>query len=196
MSLTKEDLEILKDCKVYPYRGRESASAKEIKIFSVLLLLLIIIGAGLIFFDVLIGVVCIVITTTIMFAYIIYEKQIVMMRELTQFFRDENGDMYKITFTYGASHSPISALMENDVSKESLVEEDLEYARLKEAGYYYVKRFRQGYKDWNAYDGGPAKVLYLPGLTLIKRGRTKSRYTYIKNGRTKRISISNAYKIM
>ena len=47
--------------------------------------------------------------------------------------------------------------------------------------------------DYNKISGGEAKVIAYPNLTLNKKGKKKSIYTYETNEKTKTIKISNSY---
>lgn len=123
------------------------------------------------------------------------------MKALKQFFRDENEVFWSVTLTQGASMT--SGMTSNRVTaldavvlivKQKIVEEELVAVREVRVGYYYVKRAKQGIKDWNWFDGGPAKVRCFNGLTLVKEGQKKSKYTYFnKKGKVKKITIPNEY---
>lgn len=78
--------------------------------------------------------------------------------------------------------------------KANLLSAELSEAKSTRNAYMYVKRAKQGIKDWNWFDGGPAKVRCFNELTLVKEGRKKSKYTYLnKRGKVKKIIIPNEY---
>lgn len=94
---------------------------------------------------------------------------------------------YSIQFLKGVSYT------RGVSTKQHLINEDLQKAQNKDWGFYYVTRFKQGYEDYNSFSGGEAKVIAYPNLTLKKKGKNESKYTYVKKGRTKTIKISNRY---
>lgn len=127
------------------------------------------------------------------------------MKELTQYFRDETGIYYKVVFTQGASitvgyaisfdesNSSFDTAFSRMAVKQNTVERNKQEAQTVSAAYYYVKRFRQGFEDWNWVNGGPAKIKKLQGLSLVRKGKFKSVYTYSEGGRKKTIRIPNSY---
>ncbi len=132
----------------------------------------------------------------------IKERQVDMMKKLTQYFKDENGEFYRIVFTQGASIANPNTVYrrENErgnyavyEKKMDVVERNLDEAQEIYPAFYYVSRFKKGIKDWDAMNGGAAKVTYLKNLAVISRGENKSTYTYEHNGKTKRLRILNDY---
>ena len=131
--------------------------------------------------------------------------QIDAMKALTQYFVDENGDFYKVQFLAACSDSSRSSqinLMRNDLQKAFAAydamkqkESDLGYsyedAQSKVSAYNYVMRYKAGYKDWNAFDGGEAKVRYL-GKLIEKNG---NKYTFMVGNKKKVRRISKEFDI-
>ena len=135
---------------------------------------------------------------------VIKERQINMMKRLTQYFRDENGEFYRVIFTQGASipatvshrhlrHGRHSALSDVE-QKARMVDRNLEEAQEAYPAFYYVQRYKQGISDWNAFSGGLAKVAHLENLTLVSRGTKKSIYSCEINGKKTTLKILNAYE--
>lgn len=117
----------------------------------------------------------------------ISSRQVGTMQRLIQYFRDSDGTFYRVQFLKGAS-----ATMGD---KQALVKKDLKKAQDKVWAYYYVKRFKQGIKDYNFMTGGEAKVTVYPKLTYKRsRGIKKSVYTYEEEGRKKKVVIPNMYE--
>lgn len=110
--------------------------------------------------------------------YIVKRLQFDTMKVLTQYYVDENKDCYKIKFTkvstkvirikqyysliplVGEVKTFLEAMKQLKI-KENYMEDAYKEAQNKALSYYYVKRFKQGIKDWNWFYGGEAKVTYL-----------------------------------
>lgn len=206
--LTKEEMNIIDCCKSYPYIGKRNDSPIFIWIVSVIILLFVI---AYIIYEISSGktvnfgfIVCF--SCAIIFGYIIKKMQFDAMKILTQYFRDENGMYYKIQFTkvstqivrfqrvyslmplVGEVKTLINAYEALKV-KDGLLENAYEGAQSKILAYYYVKRFKQGYQDWDVYNGGAAKVIPLGKITHIE----KNKYESILNGERKVIKIPDVY---
>lgn len=107
------------------------------------------------------------------------------MKALTQYYVDQNNDCYKIKFTKVSTkvvkveqHYSLIPLvgevktfldaMEKLELKENYMEDAYKEAQNKVLGYYYVKRFKQGIKDWDWVHGGEAKVTYLGKIDNVR----------------------------
>ncbi len=66
-----------------------------------------------------------------------------------------------------------------------------EDAQNKILGYYYVKRFRNGIKDWDFMHGGEAQVIPLGKMIVV----SKNRYQFNNNGKIKTVKISDNYGV-
>lgn len=107
---------------------------------------------------------------------------------LTQYFRDSHGNYFSVQFLKGTSRPRGGSY------KQNLVAEDLEKATNIVWAYYYVKRYKLGFHDYNNLTGGEAKVISYPNLTLIKRGRKKHVYSYSDSGILKKIKIFSYFQ--
>lgn len=207
--LTKEEMLVIDSCKNYPYTGKKNMKSFVMGIialiFVVILTVFIVVaafngmkmeyimfaGAGL---------------TILLFAYIIKKFQFDAMKALTQYFRDETGMYYKIQFTkvcaqvikikreysliplVGEVQTLINAYKGLKI-KDGYLENAYEDAQSKILAYYYVKRFKQGYKDWDVMNGGPAKVIPLGSLKYI----SGNKYESILDGKRKVIKVKEVY---
>ena len=138
------------------------------------------------------------------FAYIVKRAQFDTMKRFTKIMRDETGCCYKMKFTKGCNimmtikvNSPAALLpvvgeaLQLAATFEAMKEKDkilsdiaLETAELRTA-YYYLKRYKMGYKDWDVMNGGDCKITPLGVLTPI--GKNKYRAQYM--GRTSTVKI-------
>lgn len=207
---TIEDWEKWKLCQSYVYCGKEALGEGKTLLWS----LVSVFGCGIIGF--ILGYVTadeykiywpilgLVIGMVILFVTVLYNRQYLVMKALKQYFRDENGVFWSITLT-GAASIAAPAPIEETISsyrrqmetlerKANLLSAELVAAKSSRNAYMYVKRAKQGIKDWNWFDGGPAKVRCFNGLTLVREGKRKSQYTYYnKRGKLKKITIPNEY---
>ncbi len=121
----------------------------------------------------------------VMVIYIIKHLQFDATAALTQYFVDSQQNCYKIQFTkvcakavrverhfsliplVGEVKTFIDAMQKLKV-KEGYMKDAYTESQDKLLGYYYVKRFKQGIKDWNWYDGGEAKVKLLGNINSVK----------------------------
>lgn len=138
--------------------------------------------------DVIARGICLGIGGVMILSTAISTRQMGVMKRLIQYFRDAQGNYYSIQFLKGASYTPGGTI------KQNLVSEDLVKAQNREWGLFYVNRYKQGFKDYNGFSGGEAKVIAYPKLCLKSKGIKKCTYTYEVKGRTKTIRISKLYK--
>lgn len=138
------------------------------------------------------------------FAYIIKKAQFDTMKRFTKIMRDETGYCYKMKFTKGCNimipievNSPAAALpIVGDVlqvaetfkamnKKDGML--NVIAASLAEVrtAYYYLKRYKTGYRDWDVMNGGDCKITPLGILTPI--GKNKYRAEIMGKVRTVRI---------
>ncbi len=114
-------------------------------------------------------------------------RQLGTMKRLIQYFRDGQGNYFSVQFLKGAS------IGRGNMTKQNYVAEDLQKAQDVNWGYYYVKRFKEGFVDYNNFSGGEAKVIHYKNLALKRKGLRKSTFTYEDNGRIRTVKISNLY---
>lgn len=132
----------------------------------------------------------------IIFGYIVKRAQFDTMKRFTKIMRDETGCCYKMKFTKGCNimipievNSPAAALpvvgdaLQLAATFEAMKEKDgilndiaVESAEVRTA-YYYLKRYKMGYRDWDVMNGGDCKVTPLGVLTPI--GKNKYRAVYM-----------------
>lgn len=129
-------------------------------------------------------------------AVILKNFQFGAMDRLTVYFSDENGFIFKVTLTKGASVAgSLNYTDERGVeSKSAQVMLDMENTRNKAMIFSYVERYKRGIKDWNFWTGGEAKVKALPDLRLERSGKRKDDYSYIHGSDRKNIRISGNYR--
>ncbi|MBE5805102.1 MAG: hypothetical protein E7316_11405 [Clostridiales bacterium] len=148
---------------------------------------------------------CVVAVFAVVLAIAISERQIGMMKKLTQYFKDENGEFYRVIFTQGASMVVVSHKARKSPSaarsalgsaeqKAQMVDRNLEEAQEKYPAFYYVQRFKQGIRDWDPFRGGMAKVTHLEKLTLIARGEKNNRYSCQIDGKDTVLKIPVAHE--
>lgn len=207
---TIEDWEKWKLCQSYVYCGKEALSKGKTILWS----LVLVFGCGIVGFiiDYVTAdefqmywlIAGLTIGMISMFVLVLYERQYLVMKALKQYFRDEEGVFWSITLTEAASIAVPPSIDGSILSyrwqmkaldrKANLLSVELSEAKSSRNAYMYVKRAKQGIKDWNWFDGGPAKVRCFNELTLVKEGRKKSKYTYLnKRGKVKKITIPNEY---
>lgn len=137
----------------------------------------------------------------IIIGYIVYEGQFKTMRKLTEYFRDENGVYFKVTFMSGASRT-VSHYADGWINVDEFAQkqysllDDLKLAKSKEAAYYFVKRWKQGCVDWQLTKGGTARVVLLWDLKRVMRGITGDWYTYSVGNTRNLIKIRRIYKFI
>lgn len=73
--------------------------------------------------------------------------------------------------------------------KDGYLEDAYADAQNKILAYYYVKRFKQGYKDWDVMNGNLAKVIPLGSLKYI----SGNKYEAILDGKRKVIKVKELY---
>ncbi len=180
--LTETDMNELAKCKVYSYKGKKVKSPVHVFIVSLLIImpavfiLAFLMSQELIDSSVLAW--CLIGAFLLMVAYIVKTLQFDAMKALTQYFIDWEGSCYKIVFTKVSTRivkvnrqysivplvGEVKTLIdsvEKLKTKGEYMEEAYSDAQNKILGFYYVKRFKQGIKDWNWYSGGEAKVVCL-----------------------------------
>ena len=207
--LTKEEMMVIDSCKSYSYKGK-----KNMKTFAMGIVVLVVLTVMTLY--IVIGAMNYVPFTNLMFAgagivlilfaYIIKKFQFDAMKILTQYFRDEPGMYYKIQFTkvcaqivrFQAEYSLIPLVGEVKTlinafkalkEKDGYLDAAYEDAQSKLLAYYYVKRYKEGYKDWNAINGGPAKVMPLGYLKHI----SGTKYESMLNGTKRIIKVKEVY---
>lgn len=129
------------------------------------------------------------------FAYIVKRAQFDTMKRFTKIMRDETGCCYKMKFTKGCNimipievNSPaavlpvVSDVMQLAATFEAMKEKDgilndiaAQTAELRTA-YYYLKRYKMGYRDWDVMNGGDCKVTPLGVLTPIGKNKYRAEY--------------------
>lgn len=182
IQFTGDDWNEITASTVYSYAGKSVKSHKSVFVISMIFILLIVAVSvyltvtgemdkgkiAILFF----------VSFLLVVAYIVKKLQFDAMKALTQYYVDSNNDCYKIKFTKISAkkvrverHYSLIPLvgevktfldaMEKLKVKEGYMEEAYQDAQNKALGYYYVKRFKQGVKDWDWLNGGEAKVVYL-----------------------------------
>ena len=180
--LTETEMNELAKCKVYSYKGKKAKSHMHAFIVSLLIIMPAVFILAFLMLQELIdwSVIpwCMIGAFLLMFAYIFKTLQFDTMKALTQYFVDSEGSCYKIVFTkistrivkVNRQYSIVPLVgevktlidsVEKLKTKGEYMEEAYNDAQNKILGFYYVKRFKQGIKDWNWYSGGEAKVVYL-----------------------------------
>lgn len=205
-------METLEQCKSYCYRGKKVITHSQIFMGFLLVCLIeaILVGVVCLVFgvDTMMSVLTItmIIITFLIIAIPIKVFQIDAMKALTQYFRDENGDFYKVQILGVCSDtSQVSNInrMRNDIQKTYAAydamkqkENDLgnsyQDAQSKVKAYHYMMRYKEGFKDWNAFDGGEAKVRYLGKLVEV----SKNKFTFLSDTNQKKVKrISENFQI-
>lgn len=200
--VTPEEEEVLGRCKSFPMRHNHNR--RWVKPLAYIFVFLIAAaGFGIAYSNKpeLMPVLCIG-AFALLIAVVIKERQFGMMKKLTQYFEDENGEFYRVIFTQGASitatlshhhHGARTYAYSGAEQKARIVDRNVEEAQEAYAAFYYVQRFKAGIKDWDPINGGLAKVAHLKNLTLVKKGANKSVYTCEIGGKKKTLKILNAY---
>lgn len=193
---------LLSECRAYPMEYER----KSVWFHMAVAMIIIAASCALVLSSVLseneTGILLAVIGFVIFFAYIIKHLQFDRMKQLTQYFRDEKGDYYKVVFTQGASVAATAVnhvgrspgRLSGSVEKQTIVERNLDEAQKISPAFYYVQRYKRGIKDWDPINGGLAKVKRLENLHLIKRGSKNNVYSCFIDGKKKRLKISNDYR--
>lgn len=138
------------------------------------------------------------------FGYIIKKAQFDTMKRFTKIMRDETGCCYKMKFTKGCNimipievNSPAAALpIVSDVlqvaetfkamnKKDGMLNDIAASSAEVRTAYYYLKRYKSGYRDWDVMNGGDCKITPLGILTPI--GKNKYRAEFMGRVRTVRI---------
>ena len=209
-NITKDEINIINKCKSYCYQGKNISSV-NVMIGAFIILLICV------FFSFYFAynnqdakiIVVIFIGFLVMISYIIKKMQFDTMKILTQYFKDENNEYYKIQFTNIStkivriqrvySLIPLVGEVKTFINaykaleyKDELLESAFEDAQSKLMAYYYVKRFKNGIQDWNIWHGGEAKVIPLGSLEHI----VKEKYKSTCNNKTKIIKIDKCYGIV
>lgn len=129
------------------------------------------------------------------FSYIVKRAQFDTMKRFTKIMRDETGCCYKMKFTKGCNimipikvNSPAAALpvvgdaIQLAATFEAMKEKDgilndiaAKSAELRTA-YYYLKRYKMGYRDWDAMNGGDCKITPLGVLTPVGKNKYRAEY--------------------
>lgn len=202
-AISPQDKERLLKCKSFPFDYVKTGN-RWIKPFAYIFTALVVISGMLIavFSNLkLLPFVCVG-SFVLLLILVIKERQIDMMKKLTQYFKDENGEFYRVVFTQGASITNPNTVYRRDNAfgnysvyekKADVVERNLDEAQDVYPAFYYVERYKNGIKDWDAMNGGAAKVTHLKNLSLISLGENKSIYTYEQDGKIKKLKILNAY---
>ncbi len=180
--LTETDMNELAKCKVYSYKGKKAKSPMHVFVVSLLIIMPAVFILAFLMSQEIIGesvlAWCLIGAFSLMVAYIVKTLQFDVMKALTQYFVDSEGSCYKIQFTkvstrivrVNRQYSIIPLVgevktlidsVEKLKTKGEYMEEAYNDAQNKVLGFYYVRRFKQGIKDWNWYSGGEAKVIYL-----------------------------------
>ncbi len=138
------------------------------------------------------------------FGYIIKKAQFDTMKRFTKIMRDETGYCYKMKFTKGCNimipievNSPAAALpIVGDVlqvaetfkamnKKDGILNDIAASSAEVRTAYYYLKRYKTGFRDWDVMNGGDCKITPLGVLTPI--GKNKYRAEFMGRVRTVRI---------
>ena len=180
--MTETDMNELAKCKAYFYKGKKAKSHIHIFIVSVFIMMPVALILGFLMSQEIIdqGVLawCFIGLFLLMVAYIVKTLQFDTMKALTQYFVDSEGSCYKIQFTkvstrivkveHQYSIIPLVGEVKTIIDsieklkiKGEYMEEAYNDAQNKALGFYYVRRFKQGIKDWNWFRGGEARVTYL-----------------------------------
>lgn len=129
------------------------------------------------------------------FAYIVKRAQFDAMKRFTKIMCDETGCCYKMKFTKGCNimipieaNSPAAALpivgdaLQLAATFEAMKEKDgilndiaTESAELRTA-YYYLKRYKMGYRDWDVMNGGECRITPLGKLTQTGKNKYRAEY--------------------
>ena len=201
---TPEEQAILAKCKAFPYL--HNTHRRWVKPLAYTLMVLAAVAGimlGAMNRPELMGL-CVVAVFAVVLVIAISERQIGMMKKLTQYFKDEKGEFYRVIFTQGASMIVVSSkarrvptsarsALGSAEKKAEMVDRNLEEAQMKYPAFYYVQRFKQGIKDWDPIHGGMAKVAHLENLTLIERGRKNDKYSCQINGKDTVLKIPVAH---
>lgn len=138
------------------------------------------------------------------FAYIVKRAQFDTTKRFTKIMCDETGCCYKMKFTKGCNimipidaNSSAAALpivgdaLQLAATFEAMKEKDgilndiaTESAELRTA-YYYLKRYKMGYRDWDVMNGGDCRITPLGKLT--RTGKNKYRAEYMSKVSTVKI---------
>lgn len=189
MNLTYEDMMELSKCNSYRY-SKDVMNLGMVLLYSCVVGFMFLLAVGVISVTSLVEqpiAVLLLIIGLIEYLWInATGRHVGIKKRLTQYFRDGDGNYFSVQFLEGASST--------FGDKWALVKQDLKKAQDKVWAYYYVKRFKQGEKDYNFMTGGPAKVTPYPNLSYKRcKGLKKSVYTYEENGRKKKVVIPNFY---
>ncbi|MBQ8177133.1 MAG: hypothetical protein IJ035_08895 [Oscillospiraceae bacterium] len=180
--MTETDMNELAKCKVYFYKGKKAKSHMHVFIVSVLIIIPTALILGFLMskeiIDQSVIAWCLIGAFLLMVAYIVKTLQFDATKALTQYFVDSEGSCYKIQFTkvstrivkVNRQYSAVPLVgevktlidsVEKLKTKEEYMEEAYNDAQNKVLGFYYVRRFKQGIKDWDWFSGGEAKVIFL-----------------------------------
>lgn len=129
------------------------------------------------------------------FAYIIKKAQFDTMKRFTKIMRDETGCCYKMKFTKGCNimipievNSPAAALpIVGDVlqvaetfkamnKKDGMLNVIAASSAEVRTAYYYLKRYKTGYRDWDVMNGGDCKITPLGILTPISKNKYRAEF--------------------
>ncbi len=180
IKFSNDDWNIINRSTVYSYSGKKVKSHTIVFIVTMILITLIItLCVSLVVTGKMDNKkIAILFLFLLVVVYIVKRLQFDTMKVLTQYYVDENKDCYKIKFTkvstkvirikqyysliplVGEVKTFLEAMKQLKI-KENYMEDAYKEAQNKALSYYYVKRFKQGIKDWNWFYGGEAKVTYL-----------------------------------
>ncbi len=123
-----------------------------------------------------------------------------------EIFLDQDGTFYLITFGMSEElskqlllESALAVLGGGGVDKKTrhVLETENQRAQMdakrKDRALYYIERYKQGFSDYHSIYGGKARVVPLEGFRMITRGKRSSLYVYMKNGKQRKIRLSNDF---
>lgn len=182
IKFSNDDWNIINRSTVYSYSGKKVKSHTIVFIVTMILITLIItLCVSLAITDKMDNkkiAILFLFLILLVVVYIVKRLQFDTIKVLTQYYVDENKDCYKIKFTkvstkvirikqyysliplVGEVKTFLEAMKQLKI-KENYMEDAYKEAQNKALSYYYVKRFKQGIKDWNWFYSGEAKVTYL-----------------------------------
>lgn len=182
IKFSNDDWNIINRSTVYSYSGKKVKSHTIVFIVTMILITLIItLCVSLAITDKMDNKKIAILFLFLILLVVVYiEKRLQFdtIKVLTQYYVDENKDCYKIKFTkvstkvirikqyysliplVGEVKTFLEAMKQLKI-KENYMEDAYKEAQNKALSYYYVKRFKQGIKDWNWFYSGEAKVTYL-----------------------------------
>lgn len=182
IKFSNDDWNIINRSTVYSYSGKKVKSHTIVFIVTMILITLIItLCVSLAITDKMDNkkiAILFLFLILLVVVYIVKRLQFDTIKVLTQYYVDENKDCYKIKFTkvstkvirikqyysliplVGEVKTFLEAMKQLKI-KENYMEDAYKEAPNKALSYYYVKRFKQGIKDWNWFYSGEAKVTYL-----------------------------------